>query len=394
MTRYQKFFEFRVGRQRVALARRLAGVVVLIAASALALGCGDAPTPPSDPMFDLEIAWAGRAERGLTLVFEATSQGEPLAPGTVMWRVEPARAGKWRGDTLRLERAGRITVHAEYQNEAGGVAIDVATPPMILFDMVVDGNRDLYRAALDGRDLERLTTHAAADYDPTVAGDLVVFVSERDGNKELYSLTLGGGAEQRLTHTAISDVYPALSPDGKRLAFARGSGLTRLLVAAPDASGAVRPDPSHGHEGTLEIAPAWGPDGKMLVFVSTAAGNPDLYLWDGREATLLEASPAGDFEPAISPDGRYVAFSSNRTGDVELYLLDLEDRTVRRLTEREGSDGFPAWLPDGRIVYVAYTGTTPELRWLDPADPSVTVPIPLEGSPGNPVAMTMASRDS
>jgi hypothetical protein len=52
---------------------------------------------------------------------------------------------------------------------------------MILFDMVVDGNRDLYHAAPDGRDLERLTTHAAADYDPTVAGDPVVFVRERDG---------------------------------------------------------------------------------------------------------------------------------------------------------------------------------------------------------------------
>src|SRR5690606_19664926 len=160
-----------------------------------------------------------------------------------------------------------------------------------------------------------------------------------------------------------------------------------LLVAAPDASGAVRPAPAHGHEGSLEIAPAWGPDGKTLAFVSTAAGGPDLYLWDGGAVTLLEASAAGDFEPAISPDGRYVAFSSNRTGDVELYLLDLEARAVRRLTEREGSDGFPAWLPDGRIVYVAYTGTTPELRWLDPADPAVTVPIPLEGSPGNPVAV-------
>jgi len=74
-------------------------------------------------------------------------------------------------------------------------------------------------------------------------------------------------------------------------------------------------------------------------------------------------------------------------GDVELYLLDLEDRSVRRLTEREGSDGYPAWLPDGRIVYVAYTGSTPELRWLDPAAPGVTHPIPLPGRPGNPVAM-------
>lgn len=371
--------------RRAASRRRLAGVAALFVMAAAAAGCKDPVEPLPD---DLQVVWQGRAERGLSLVMSAlTAKGDTLAPESVTWRVRPSSAGSWRGDTLRLERAGRITVYAEHGREAGAVEIDVAVPPAILFDMVVDGNRDLYRAALDGRDLERLTTHSAADYDPTVAGKHVVFVSERDGNKELYSLTLGGKEEKRLTYTAVSDVHPALSPDGRRLAFTRGMGLTRLHVAAPDASGAVRPDPTHGHDGTLENAPAWSPDGRLLAFVSTAGGNPDLYLWDGETTTLLESTAGGEFEPAFSPDGRAIAFSSNRTGDVELYLLDLEDRSVRRLTEREGSDGYPAWLPDGRIVYVAYTGSTPELRWLDPAAPGVTHPIPLPGRPGNPVAM-------
>src|SRR5690606_12270056 len=223
MTEHQEFFGCRGGRRRAAQARRLAGIAALFVAWALAAGCEDAPTlPPSDPPpADLEISWSGRAERGLALVFEATLEGEPLEPGTVAWRVEPAAAGTWRGDTLRLERAGRVHVAAEAGGASGATEFDVAVPPMILFDMVVDGNRDLYRGALDGRDLERLTTNAAADYDPTVAGDLVVFVSERDGNKELYSLNLSGGEEKRLTRTAVSDVYPALSPDGKYLAFVR-----------------------------------------------------------------------------------------------------------------------------------------------------------------------------
>lgn len=362
--------------------RRRAVIVAMALASTVA-GCRDLVEPlPSD----LEISWTGRAERGLSVVF-AASRGEPLATDAVTWHVEPADAGSWSGDTLRLERAGRIVVRAEHEGLVGAVAIDVATPPTILFDMVVDGNRDLYRAALDGRDLERLTTHPAADYDPTIAGKLVVFVSERDGNKELYSLTLDRGEEKRLTRTSVSNVHAALSPDGTRLAFARGSGLTRLYVAAPDATGAARPDPTHGHDGTLENAPAWSPDGKKLAFVSTAAGNTDLYVWDGESTTLLESSPGGEFEPAFSPDGKAIVFSSNRTGDVELYLLDLTDRSVRRLTEREGSDGYATWLPDGRIVYVAFTGSTPELRWLDPSDPATTYPIPLPGRPGNPVAM-------
>lgn len=365
--------------------RRLACTAALLAGVGAA--CAGDPVE-IEPPAHLEVVYEGRAERGLTVVLRATrAVGDTVSPGAARWRVEPADAGAWSGDSLRLTRSGQIRVVAEHEGDSGWVSLDVATPPAILFDMVVGGNRDLYRATLDGGGLERLTTHSAADYSPTIAGKGVVFVSERDGNRELYSLRLDGGAEERLTLTADPELQPALSPDGKRLAFVRGSGLSRLYVASSDASGAVRPDTMHGHGGTLEIAPAWSTDSQRLVFVSTADGNPDLYLWDGGAATFLEGRAAGEFEPAWSPDGGRIAFASNRTGDVELYLLHLGAGSVVRLTEREGSDGQPAWLGDGRIVYVAYTGTTPELRWLDPEAPGVTYPIPLPGEPRNPVAV-------
>ena len=368
------------GRRRSVLACTLA--------AALAAGCGGSDLVDNTLPETLAISYEGRLERGLPILLRAAeADGTTLPPGTVTWLVAPSKAGTWRGDTLELKEAGKIKVTARYDGGAGSLELDVAKPPEILFDMTVSGNRDIYRAALDGRDLVGLTTHAAKDYDPTVGGGVIVFVSERNGNPELYARPLAGGAETRLTNTADSEQYPALSPDGRRLAFVLGFGLTRLYVANGDASNTTRPDPTHGHDGTLEVAPAWSPDGRTLAFVSTASGLPGLYTWDGDKAVLLEVSGAGDFEPAWSPDGQRIAFASNRTGDVELYLLDLETNEIRRLTERVGSDGFPAWLPDGRIVYVAYDGTVPELRWLDPENPGVTYPIPLPGQPGNPVAL-------
>ena len=346
------------------------------------------PEQPADGGSLAAIVALGRLERGLPVVLRAvTAEDDTLPSGAVSWRVIPTEAGSLRGDTLLLERAGPIQVMGSYEGEELTRTLDVAVPPRIVFDMVVDGNRDIYRAALDGGDLVRLTTHPAADYDPTVAGDVVVFVSDRDGNDELYRTTLEGGAEIRLTKTGDDEGHPALSPDGSRLAFVRGFGLTRLYVAAADATGAVRPDPTHGHDGTLEVSPAWSPDGKTLAFVSTAGGNPDIFLWSGDKATLLESTSSGEFEPAWSPDGRRIAFASNRTGDTELYRLRLSDGAVTRLTEREGSDGQPAWLPDGRIVYAAYTGSTPSLRWLDPERPGEVYEIPLPGPARNPVAV-------
>lgn len=303
------------------------------------------------------------------------------------WKVEPEGAVIWNGPAMRLRRAGTIHVTRTYQGRSLTRALEVATPPTIIFDMVVDGNRDIYTAALDGEDLVRLTTHPVADHDPTFAAGTIVFVSERGGNPALYAMQRAGGAERRLTTTADSEMQPALSPDGTRLAFTRGAGLSRVYIATADREGAVRPDPAHGHGGTLENAPAWSPDGRSVVFVSTAGGNPDLYRWSGDTAALLEGGSGAELEPAWSPDGSRLVFVSTRNGEADLYQLTLASGAVTRLTQREGSDGYPAWLPDGRIVYVAFTGTTPALRWLDPENPSVTHAIPLPGPPGNPAGL-------
>jgi len=356
--------------------------------AAVLLGCSTACGSDATEPNQLDIVAAGRLERGQSLLLRLVSASQDTVPvGSVTWSVDPASAGEWKSDSLRLAEAGTITVTAQHNGGWHSQRFEVAVPPVVLIDMVVDGNRDIYQVAIDGSDLIRLTTHPAADSDPTVARGTVVFLSERDGNAELYSMPLAGGQERRLTRTAARELHPALSPDGVRLAFVRGTDLTRMFVANADATGATRPDPTHGHDGTLENAPAWHPDNRTLAFVSTARGNPDLFRWASGTAAVLEASSGGEFEPAWSPDGRRLAFASSRSGDVELYVLNPDNGAVTRLTDRPGSDGFPAWLPDGRIVYVSFNGVTPTLRWLDPAYPGNTHLIPLPGEPGNPIAL-------
>lgn len=358
-----------------------AALVFFIAIAA----CGDSSGPRPT---ELEIVSRGRAERGLTLVLRAvTGPADTASAAAVAWSISPGDAGTLRGDTLRLLRAGRVEITALFDGRRATRTLEIAAPPMIVFDMIVDGNRDIYRAALDGGDVERLTTHPRDDHDPTAAGGTIVFVSNRDGNAELYSLPLAGGTERRLTSTSADEMHPSLSADGRRLAFARGVGLSKVYIANADAGGAVRPDPFHGHDGTLENAPAWHPDGQTLAFSSTAGGNPDIHRWNGGTAALLVGGSRGEFEPAWSPDGRQLAFGSTRSGDPDLYLLNIADGIVTRLTDRPGSDGYPAWLQDGRIVYVAFEGTTRTLRWLDPSNPGQTHTIPLPGEPGNPAPL-------
>jgi Tol biopolymer transport system component len=49
-----------------------------------------------------------------------------------------------------------------------------------------------------------------------------------------------------------------------------------------------------------------------------------------------------------------------------------------QLTNRPGSDGEPAWLPDGRLVFTSWVGGVPALRWLDPDEPDVVYEIVID----------------
>lgn len=80
-----------------------------------------------------------------------------------------------------------------------------------------------------------------------------------------------------------------------------------------------------------------------------------------------------------------VAFVSNRTGDAELWLYRLATQQLVQLTDNPGSDGEPAGLPAGRIVYASWVGPVPELRWLDPAQREAVHDIVMEmGEPRRP----------
>jgi TolB protein len=241
----------------------------------------------------------------------------------------------------------------------------------VLFDWLRDGNRDIYRAGLEGLDTLRLTSDPGDDQHPAAGGGTIVFTSYRAGNAELYSMPETGGTPRRLTNTSTNETQPALTRDGSRLAFISDeSGTPKLWIAGAGGDGAQRATPAFGFPGSVEASPSWSPAGDRLVFVATSNGSADLFtLVPGNSPEVLVDDSLADVEPAWSADGRQVAFVSDRDGDDELYVVDLQTRQVRRLTNRPGIDAQPSWLADGRIVYTAWEGGVQHLRWLDPATP-------------------------
>jgi hypothetical protein len=259
--------------------------------------------------------------------------------------------------------------------------------PVVVFDRSVSGNRDLYRVALDGSDLVRLTTATGDDVNPTVGGNLVVFTSFRSGNAELWSMPLTGGTQTRLTTTSAAETDPALSTDGTRLAYVTNAqfGTGKVWTATPQMTGAARATPAgFGLDGAPELGPAWAPTGTRLAIVGTGNGSPDVfdYTMPGTPTLLAGSADFSEVDPAWSPDGSHMVYVSTVTGGGDLYLIRLSDKQVTRLTTREGADAAPTWLRDGRIVYQAWlSSSVVELRWLDPFNPTRTgvIPVPAGG---------------
>jgi Tol biopolymer transport system component len=219
---------------------------------------------------------------------------------------------------------------------------------------------------------------------PNGVGDSAVAISP-DGRRMAFART--GHARMPLVDIYVADVsgdftvrgsprlllagQPAAvslawMPDAETIVFSSGAGLWRMSAGG----GAARaPQPLTIAAG-YTIGLALSRDGRRLVYsqrqlrqnirrVALAGG--------GRVARTpreLVPSTREDGWPQYSPDGGRVAFVSDRSGTRQVYVCDADGSNLARLTSLAGGveRPYPGWSPDGRqIVFAARTGADTDL---------------------------------
>jgi TolB protein len=210
---------------------------------------------------------------------------------------------------------------------------------------------DVYTSALDGSDLQRLTSTPGYDAESVVSpdGKRIAFTSLRDGDLDIYTMNVDGTDVRRLTTTLGYDGGPFFSPDSKMIVYRAWHPKTPKDIAdykALLAENLVQPlqmelwvmnvDGSNQrqitHLGGANFAPYFHPDGKRIIFASNyrepTSRNFDLYLinLDGSGLTQVTTDKEFDAFPMFSPNGKQLVFASNRFGSVQgetnIFLAD------------------------------------------------------------------------
>jgi dipeptidyl aminopeptidase/acylaminoacyl peptidase len=112
---------------------------------------------------------------------------------------------------------------------------------------------------------------------------------------------------------------------------------------------------------------AVSPDGRSVLYtVATkdlGRAKREAHVWsldlDGGDPRQLTYSDKAESSPSFSPDGKWIAFVSTRAGDANLYLMPRDGGEARPLTKLSTGVADPVWSPDGKWIAFA-TDVYPE----------------------------------
>ncbi len=202
------------------------------------------------------------------------------------------------------------------------------------------GQKGIFQIESDGQGLTRLPAVSNVALAPAIGNGGVYYAGGMpDGT---YSLFRVGNPGVVLKQAGL--VFGVAFGAGKMALVVSQNGQSDIYVGSPDGSGL-----SKATSGGLNTHPAFGPGGQ-LAYVSNQGGNPQIYVAGKR------VSFRGTYNMAPAwcndPEGTKLLFMGRDGATWDIFSVDPAGSaaSMKRLTQDQGSNTYPACSPDGRSV--------------------------------------------
>jgi TolB protein len=234
---------------------------------------------------------------------------------------------------------------------------------------------DLYIKQVGSRTVTQLTSDPSNDAMPAISpdGKRIAFASDRTGAWGIYLMPAGGGRAVQLSDGHTHDLHPSFSPDGTRVVFSRlgtVSGRWELWVMSVD-------QPGNAEFIGYGLFPEWCPTGgtgvggsdKILFQRGRERGQRAFALWTldyspgsaGNVTQIVGGREFAAINPTWSPDGMWLAYSrvprehfdAGTSAGAELWISSLDGASSIQVSGRAGTNVMPTWGRDGRIYFVS-----------------------------------------
>lgn len=228
------------------------------------------------------------------------------------------------------------------------------------------GAADLFEIAADGSAEHPIVEGPTDESTPAVSpdGKRIAFAAAEEGNDSGNALYVANrdGSRVRMVLGGLGwKWWPSWSPDGQKLVFHNWNpdwAVSSIQVIGVNGKG-LR---SIGRPGYV-WAPTWSPDGDSIAFTSSSARGSEIYVMsaDGRRIKRLATGDISAFRVAWSPDGRWIAFGGwkNGTGEIggrvwtwsdDIYVVRAGGGKPRALTTGVEYDAYPCWSPNSKSI--------------------------------------------
>lgn len=200
------------------------------------------------------------------------------------------------------------------------------------------GQKGIFSIESDGHGLGRLPTVSNVALAPAVGGGGIHYAAGLpDGSYQLFKV---GNPVAVLKHAGL--VFGVAFGGNKMALVISQNGASDIYVGAPDGTGL-----SKVTNGGLNTHPSFGPGGQ-LAYVSNAGGAPQIYV-DGKRASF-----SGTYNMAPvwcnDPEGVKLLYMGRDGASWDVWSTDPGGGNVKRLTQNQGSNTYPACSPDGRMI--------------------------------------------